>query len=411
MLIFVPHKPSYLLTEMMKRPILLLSLLLAVLTLQAKKTYTIVVSMDGFRWDYTQKYHAPNIEQVGREGVWTNMLPSYPASTFPNHYAIATGLVPDHHGIVNNTFWDPKTQTTFSSGNPETSSNGYYFGGEPIWLTAQHQGLKTSIVYWVGSDVAVQGEFPNSYKSYREPPLLDYYARVDTAMAHLSKPKSERPSLVMIYFDEPDHQAHLHGPDSPEVEQAVARVDSVIGYLRSEISKLKIAKQVNLILLADHGMSSIADERCVRPSDYLKPEWYERIVPGIPAFIFSKPQYRDSIAQALEHTPHVQYYKKEDIPALMQFGTNERAGDILVVPNLGWQFGDTPKHQSGNHGYDPHDKEMWALFRAVGPSFKKGGYKSSMFQNIDIYPLLCHLLGIKPAPVDGKLERIREILR
>ena len=395
----------------MKRYIIIVGMLLAVLTMQAKKTYTIVVSLDGFRWDYPQKYKAPNITKMGQEGVWTNMLPSYPASTFPNHYTIATGLVPDHHGIVNNTFWDPATQTTFSSGNPETNGNGYYFGGEPIWLTAQHQGLHTSVVYWVGSDVAVKGEYPDSYKSYREPPLVEYYARVDTAMAHLKKSKKERPRLVMIYYDEPDAQGHYHGPDSPEVSKAVERVDSVIGYLRSEISKLKIAKKVNLIVLADHGMTSIGDERCVKPSDYINPEWYDHIVTGIPAFIFSKPQYRDSIAQALEHTPHVQYYKKEDVPALMQFGTNERAGDIVVVPDLGWQFSDVPKHQNGNHGYDPHDKEMWALFRAVGPSFKKGGYKANMFQNIDIYPLLCHLLKIKPAPVDGKLERIREILK
>jgi len=395
----------------MKRFCLIFALLVSFICLQAKKTYTIVVSLDGFRWDYPQKYNAPNITKMGQEGVWSNMLPSYPASTFPNHYTLATGLVPDHHGIVNNTFWDPATQTTFSSGNPQVSGNGYYFGGEPIWLTAQHQGLHTSIIYWVGSDVAVNGEYPDFYKSYREPPLVEYYARVDTAMAHLNKPKKQRPRLVMIYFDEPDAQAHSYGPDSPQVSRAVEHVDSVIGYLRQEISKLKIGKKVNLIVLADHGMTSISDERNVRPSDYIKPEWYEHLVPGIPAFIFSKPQYRDSIAQALEHVPHVQYYKKEDIPALMQFGTNERVGDILVVPDLGWQFGDVPKHQKGNHGFDPRDKEMNALFRAVGPSFKKGGYKAPQFQNVDIYPLVCHLLGIKPAPNDGKLEHVRGMLK
>jgi len=395
----------------MKRHLLLLALLCVAVVLQAKKTYTIVVSLDGFRWDYTEKYKAPNIKQMGVEGVWANMLPSYPASTFPNHYAMATGLVPDHHGIVNNSFWDPATQTLFSISDPKVNSNGAYFGGEPIWLTAQHQGLKTSVIYWVGSDVAVKGEFPNSYKSYREKPLLEYYARVDTAMAHLSKPKAERPRLVMIYFDEPDLQGHLHGPDSPEVSRAVERVDSVIGYLRSEISKLKISKKINLIVLSDHGMSSISDERNVKPSDYIKPEWYEHIVTGTPTNIYSKPQYRDSILQALEHTPHVQYYKKEEIPPLMEYGSSDRVGDIVVTPDLGWQFSEVPRHQSGAHGYDPHDKEMQALFRAVGPSFKKGGYKASQFQNVDLYPLLCHLLRIKPAPVDGKLERIREILK
>lgn len=399
---------------MMKKRKLFLILLLSSLFItaaEAKKTYTIVVSLDGFRWDYIQKYNAPNIARLGQEGVWANMLPSYPASTFPNHYSIATGLVPDHHGIVNNSFWDPETQTIFSIGDPKVNNNGAYFGGEPIWLTAQRQGLKTSIIYWVGSDVAVQGKYPDSYKSYRETPLLEYRARIDTAMAHLRKPVPERPRLVMIYFDEPDLQGHLHGPDSPEVAQAVERVDSIIGYLRNEISKLKISKKVNLIVLSDHGMSGISDERNVKPSDYIKPEWYEHIVTGTPTFIYSKPQYRDSILQALENTPHVQYYKKEKIPPLMNYGSSPRIGDILVMPDLGWQFSEEPRHQSGAHGYDPYDTEMRAIFRAVGPSFKKKGYKAGMFQNVDVYPLMARLLGIKPAPSDGKIERIREVLR
>jgi len=400
----------------MKRYLLFLAVLLCCAavwmcySMNNKQTYTIIVSLDGFRWDYTEKYHAPNISQMAEEGAWTAMRPSYPASTFPNHYAMATGLVPDHNGIVNNSFWDPESQKIFSTGNKETASDGRFFLGEPIWLTAQRQGLHTSVVYWVGSDVAIQGKYPDSYKSYREPPLVEYFARVDTAMTHLKKKKEERPRLVMIYFDEPDHMGHLHGPDSPEVSQAVEHVDSVIGYLRAEIKKLDIANKVNLIVLADHGMTSISDDRNVKPSDYIKPEWYEHIITGTPTSIFSKPEYRDSIYNALKQAPHIKYWKKEDIPAELQYGSSPRVGDIVVAPDMGWQFSEEPRHQKGAHGYDNHDTEMLALFRAVGPSFKKG-FHATEFQNVDIYPLLTYLLGIEPAPNDGQFDRIKQVLK
>ena len=377
-------------------------------SLDARKKYVIIVSMDGFRWDYPAIHGAPNIQAVAENGVSTAMYPSYPASTFPNHYAIATGLVPDHNGLVNNSFWAPDQNDYYSMGGPNRSK-GEYFLGEPIWLTAQRQGVHTGVVYWVGSDVKIQGKYPDSFKMYKEP-LIPYEDRIDTVMAFFNKPKKERPRLIMLYFDEPDHSGHGYGPTSPECGEAVHRVDRMIGLLRERIAASKFSRDIDLILVADHGMTDISPLRVVKPSDYIKPEWYEHIITGTPTSIFTKPEFRDSVYLNFKKAPHVSVWRKEEVPAELNYGTSVRLGDVIVAPDLGWQITEKARSGHGAHGYSPYDNDMKAVFRAEGPDFKKG-YKAASFRNVTIYPLLCRLLGIKPAPNDGDIEEVRDMLR
>ena len=394
----------------------LLPVLLAVLgfsvQMDAKcppKRYVIVVSMDGFRWDYPQMYDSPNIDAVAANGVSTAMWASYPASTFPNHYALATGLVPDHHGIVNNTFWAPDMDGFYSIGGKNRAVPGYFLG-EPVWLTAQRQGIKTGVVYWVGSDVAIQGQYPTYWRNYSDKPLLEYEARIDEVLSFLEMPKKERPHLIMVYFDEPDHSGHSYGPRSEEVRAAVKRVDDMIGRLREGIARSKYASQIDLILVSDHGMTDISYERCVNPYDYIKKEWCEQIITGTPTSIFSKPEYREQIYEALKGVEHITVWKKEEIPSELNYGTSCRIGDIVVAPDLGWQVGDRPRSYPGAHGYSPYEPDMQPIFRAEGPDFKKG-FSAASFRNVCVYPLICHLLGIQPAPCDGTLEEVRQLLK
>ena len=382
----------------------------AAVLLTPKERYVVMVSMDGFRWDYPALYSCPNVDAVAENGVWTDMYPSYPASTFPNHYAMATGLVPDHNGIVNNSFWNPETEDYYSMGGPNRH-NPEYFLGEPIWLTAQRQGVKTGVVYWVGSDVAVQGQYPTYWKNYEEKPLLEYSARIDTVEAYLNLPKKDRPRLIMVYFDEPDHSGHGFGPESEQVGKAVALVDEQVGRLREAIARSKVGKRTDLILVSDHGMTEIDPRRCIHPSDWVRPEWYERLLAGTPTSIFTKPEFRDSVYNAFSKAPHVTVWRKEDIPLELNYGSSPRIGDIVVAPDLGWQIHDRhPRGPGGAHGYSPYDKDMQAIFRAEGPDFKKGKRVDS-FRNVTLYPLVCHLLGIEPAPNDGDLEEVRGLLR
>lgn len=393
----------------MRRYITTLTICLLVLVTKAQDTYTVIVSCDGFRWDFPILYDTPTMNMMAQEGIQSDMQPSYPASTFPNHYAIATGLYPDHHGIVNNSFWDPDLQLLYATNSKETGKDPRFFGGEPIWMTAERQGVKAATIYWVGSDLNDDSRHASYWYDYGKP-LISYEERIEKALEYLQLPEAERPHFIMVYFDEPDHTEHSFGPNSEQTRQAVKKADDAVGQLLSGIRKLPIADKVNFIVVADHGMALEDPSRVINPDDYLKAEWYDQMILGIPTSIFTKPAYRETIYNTLKDIPHLSVWKKEEIPAYLHYGTNHRIGDIVVAPDMGWEFRNTPRGGYGAHGYDPTDPYMHAIFRAVGPAFKEG-YIARQFENVDIYPLICHLLGIQPAPCDGQFDRVKHILR
>lgn len=396
----------------MKKILLFVFALLIAISSTAQKrsdNYTVIVSLDAFRWDYSGMYSTPNLDAISQRGVKAVMQPSYPASTFPNHYTIATGLTPDHHGIVNSSFWDSKNKIEYSMNDSATRYNPYYYLGEPIWITAQRQGVKTGNVYWVGSDIAIKSTYPTYYRNWSNKPRLDFAHRVDDAIRLLSLSKAKRPHLVMVYFDEPDHTGHVYGPHGKETKQMITSMDSLMGIFWQKIQRLPIGKKVNLIITADHGMTDISDSRLVKIGKYIKKEWCNHIIGTSPTSIFTKPAYRDSVLKALKGVEHIYVWKKEAIPDSLHYGKSDRLGDIIVAPELGWQFAFEARHLNGAHGYFPQLSDMKVIFRACGPDFKKG-YVSKGFVNVDIYPLLCHLLGITPAKTDGQWQRIKDIV-
>lgn len=339
------------------------------------------------------------------------MRPSYPASTFPNHYTLATGLTPDQHGIINNVFWVEEMGKEYTMSDMEMRNNPDYYGGEPIWTTAKKQGVITGNLYWVGSDIAIKGEYPHYYKVYAHRPRLSYEARIDTAIQWLQKPIAERPRLIMLYIEQPDGVGHSYGPTGKETGRTILYLDSLVGDLRHKLAQLPIGKQINLIVTSDHGMADIDNEqRYLSPDKVLKPTWYKRIVAANPSFIFAEEAYHDSIIRAFEPYAHITAYKRGELPAELGYGTHRRMGDIVVVPDCGWQFAPQPRGLKGAHGYSQHHPDMQVAFRAVGPDFKQN-YRAEMFENVDIYLLLSHLLNIKPAATSGRSERILPLLK
>ncbi len=401
----------------MKKALLLL-LASAVFAVSCQKqNYTVIISLDGSRWDYADYYDMPFFDSLATVGVKARMEPSFPSSTFPNHYTMATGLVPDHHGLVNNSFWNPDTQHGYSISDQEARFDPRYYLGEPIWITAQRQGVKTGVVYWVGSDIPIQGEYPTYYRNWNEKPHWSFQERCDEVVRLLSLPESERPRLVMAYFDEPDHQGHVHGPFSPETKEMAQQMDSLMHSLYLRLMKLPHAKEINFILAGDHGMTEIAPERFIAWYDVVPEDWVERMSGSLPTSIWAKEEYVDSLYERLSRLEHVSVWRHGEVPEYLNYGTSNRLGQIIVAPDLGWQFNFAPSRNQGTHGFSPKETDMMVAFRAVGPDFKKG-YEApftpgeqSAFRNIDLYPMLCKLLGIQPAPVDGRLDRIRKILR
>ena len=396
---------------------LLLVGLLAVSCQCRQDHYTVLISLDGNRWDYPDYYDMPFFDSLATVGVKARMEPSFPSSTFPNHYTMATGLVPDHNGLVNNSFWNPETQHGYAIGDQESRYDPRYYLGEPVWQTAQKQGVKTGVIYWVGSDIPINGVYPTYYRKWDEEPHWTFEERCDEIVRLLSLPKEERPRLVMGYFDEPDHQGHVNGPIAPETKAMAEQMDSLMHDLYLRLRKLPIGKNINFIVAGDHGMTEISPERFVAWYDVVPQEWVERMSGTLPTSIWVKEGYVDSLYNRLRGLEHMSVWRHGEVPEQLCYGTSNRLGQILVSPDLGWQFNFAPSRNKGTHGFDCKETDMMVAFRAVGPDFKKG-YEApftqgeqSAFRNIDLYPLICKLLGVKPAPVDGKLERIQNILK
>ncbi len=389
---------------------LLLFLLLIVSGASARR-YTVMMSLDGFRWDYTRTYHTPFLDRLGHQGVAGVMRPSFPSVTFPNHYTLATGLVPDHHGIIANSFTDKATGLRFSLGDKVTKQDPRFWGGEPVWLTAQRQGVKVGVVYWPGSDVAIQGQYPAYYQDYEKKPLLSYAERIGEVLRLLKLPEAERPGLVMAYFEEPDHSGHVFGPASDEARRAVESMDVLMEQLYNGLQSLPEKDSINLIVTADHGMTNVGAERLVPIESRMDRKWFDRIDYGLPTLIYTRKGCADKVVKALAGVPHIRAYRKEDVPAELAYGSDANIGDVVVIPDLGWTVGDKAPRLKGTHGFDPACSDMHVIFRAAGPDFKTGYARTATFPNVDVYPLVCRLLGVQPASCDGKLDEVRDLLR
>lgn len=363
-----------------------------------------MISLDGFRWDYTEMYNTPFLDSMAAEGVSGALVPSFPSKTFPNHYALATGLRPEHHGIIANSFYSPKLGEEFSLSNRETKNNPKFWGGEPLWLTAQRQGLHTAVYHWPGSDVKINGAYPDKYFDY-DTHHLTVQQRIDGIVEEANRKNG--PQLIMAYFEQPDANGHSYGPQDKRTKAAVERMDSV---LRCIYSRIEDKTECNFVVVSDHGMSYVPSNHVIHPDMYLKRSWYKHLDGNLPTNIYAADNAcADSIVEALSHVVHLRAWKKTDVPQYLYYNDNDAIGDVVVLPDIGFIFQNKDAAPGGTHGWDPQMMDMHALFRAVGPGFKHAYV--GHFDNTAVYPLICHLLGIKPAANDGSLKPLEQALR
>jgi len=379
---------------------------------QKEKPYVILISLDGFRYNFSAMYPTPHLDAIAREGVRAKaMLPCFPTKTFPNHYSMITGLYPDHHGIVANKFYDPASGKTFALTTAEKFDPSFY-SGQPIWNVAEARGIKTAAYFWPGSDVPIHGQYPSIWKVYDKHTTLAQ--RLDSVVHWLQLPPESRPHFIAVYLEQPDLAEHEFGPFSEEAKRQVIMTDSLIGLFQRAIHHLPVADKINLIIVSDHGLSETSREKAVNLEDYIPSRWLEYpITMGNPViFLKAKKAYYDSIAFAIHTIPHVKGYVSKKMPGRFHFGKNPRSLDFTIIAEAGWSIITNPPEliKKGNHGYDNREKDMWAIFYATGPAFKKG-YVQKMFPNISVYPLIAYLLGIEIPPADGKFKPVRKILK
>ena len=377
------------------------------------KNYVVLVSLDAFRWDYYTVYNTPNLDKIAKDGVKADrMIPSFPTKTFPNHYTIATGLYPDHHGLIDNSFPAKDLGLFYRMGDRTAVENPAFYGGEPVWVTAQKQGVQSGSFFWVGSEAPVDGMHPTYWKKYDGE--ISYESRIDTVIKWLNYPSRNRPELVTLYFDEPDAVSHDFGPLSRETGKVVERLDSLMGVLRAKLMSLPDAKKINLIILSDHGMGSVSSDKYINLKEVVPERMIASLSGGNPVYLINPVEGKeDSILLLLNKVAGMKAWKKSEVPSKWNYGTHLRIPDIVVVADSSWSIGtraDASRIRGGAHGYDNSNSDMFSIFYATGPSFKKD-YQVEELNNVDVYNLICRILDIKPAPNDGNPAHIRKMLR
>ena len=378
----------------------------------AKPDTLILVSIDGFRADYLTHHKTPVIEGLARQGVTASMRPSYPSETFPNHYTLVTGLRPDHHGIVANTMDDPVLGhfTMENSKDPR-----WWNGGQPLWITADEQGLKTAVMFWPGSDRVIRDRQPDYWRPYDKAFLAN--DRVDQVLKWLDLPPNQRPAFVALYFDIVDTEGHRHGPNSKELDAALASTDAAVGRLVEGLKARGLFGTTNLIVTADHGMADTAKDRLVYIDDIAGgADRIHAVTLGASAGLSIAPGApRDTLARLLAPHEHVQCWAKADAPKALHYGSHPRVPPIICAAEVGWyittheRFASMKDFNLGNHGYDPASPYMAALFVAEGPAFK-AGQTLPAFDNVDVEPLMAELLGLKAPKSDGSARVFKSVL-
>lgn len=375
----------------------------------------LLVSIDGFRHDYLERYRPPNLQRLARQGVRAGgLVPVFPSKTFPNHYTLVTGLWPEHHGIVTNTFYDPEWDEWFSRSRGSGLTDGKWWGGQPIWVAAARQGVKSATCFWPGSEAEIDGARPSYWRAYDT--RMPGAQRVDQVLEWLDLPDAERPRFITLYFGQLDHTGHRTGPDSTETAKTVQRVDRYLGQLLQGLEERDLLGRVDLIVVSDHGMTAASPDRVIYLEDYIDLRRV-LVVRGTPlAMLFPRGDDEDVLYAALRDAhPHLSVYRRDETPQAWHYRSNRRIAPLIAVADEGWHVSDRRSEDGfdfggGAHGYDPGLRSMHGLFVAHGPAFKRGVTVPEVHA-IDLYALMTEILGLQPAPHDGDLENLRPLLR
>jgi predicted AlkP superfamily pyrophosphatase or phosphodiesterase len=379
-----------------------------------KAHYVVLVSLDGFRWDYAKRDGATHLLALGKRGVWApeGMLPSYPSLTFPNHFTIVTGLYPEHHGLVANGFYDETKQARYAINDPEAVTDGSWYSGVPLWSLAESQGMRTACFFWPGSEAKIADFQPTYYLHFDN--KIDDVARIDQVLAWLRLPEADRPHFITLYYAEPDHEGHEFGPNAPETKAAVLKVDALVGKLKTGLDSLDLP--IDLVVVSDHGMAK-SEGGWITLDQLADLTGFE--TDG--ALLYGKTE-EDRVRvynQLKKASSQFVVFRRAHVPADLHYNLNPREGDPVVIATGPYAIrahappADKPDHPPtmGMHGLDPHKiPEMKASFFAAGPDIVPGRTVLP-FENVNIYPWLAHMLGLTPPKTDGSLNVLAGTLR
>jgi predicted AlkP superfamily pyrophosphatase or phosphodiesterase len=374
---------------------------------QQAKHYVVLVSLDGFRFDYAQKYGAPHLAALGNRGVSADgLIPSYPSLTFPNHYTIVTGLYPEHHGIVGMAFYDPARGKHYSYRDLKTVTDGTWYRGTPLWVLAEKQGMRTACFFWPGSEAEIHGTRPTYYVPFND--KFPDEERVQQVLQWLELPEGDRPHFITLYYSAVDHAGHDFGPDSEQVADAVHHVDDLVGKLASGLKKASLP--IDLIVVSDHGMESEQDAP-INLDKFTDLTGFE--TDGTFLYAHDEAQTDRAYRQLSTAADKFSVYRRRAVPSYLHYADDARIGDPVIVANGPYVIrahGDSDHVNKGVHGYDPmHFPNMRGVFYAAGPDVREHA-RAEPFENVNIYPFIAQLLGLKIGTIDGSIDVLKSFL-
>ena len=380
---------------------------------QQTKPYVVLVSLDGFRYDYAQRYGARNLQKLATQGASApeGMIPVYPSLTFPNHYSIVTGRYPEHHGIVAMSFYDPDRKQRYAYNDPGSDTDGTWYGGVPLWSLAERQGMRSACFFWPGSEAEIAGQRPSYYMHFDD--HFPDEARIEQIIAWLRLPAEQRPHFITLYYSNVDHAGHEFGPDSQQTAAAVRHVDELVGSLSEKLKSLNLS--IDLLVVSDHGMENIQ-------GNWINLDEFTDLSGFHTEGMLLYPE-NDAVAQKAYEglngaSDKFSVYRRKDLPKSLHHDENDRVGDPVVVSKGPYAIrahasnpADTLPKMKGGHGYDPeHMKNMRAIFYAMGPDIRPGSTVDP-FENVNVFPLIVRILGLDGVPNDGDGKVLEGILQ
>ncbi len=378
----------------------------------------VLVSLDGCRWDFLDRGVTPNLAALAERGVRAErLIPSFPTKTFPNHYTLVTGLRPAQHGLVANNIWDESIGVKFSLSNREAVADGRWYGGEPVWVTAEREGIATAPLFWPGSEASISGVRPTHSLAYDGSMAPE--DRVAWVLERLALPASERPRFLTLYFESIDDVAHRFGPEpSAELAHTLEQVDGYIGRLVEGVNALGLDDSVNILVVSDHGMAANSRDRVIFLDQYLDIE-RAGIVDWDPILaLWPEAEVREETYAALAGAhPHLKVYRRDEIPPGYRFSDNSRIAPIVGIADDGWAISTKARFEScsrcftgGSHGYDHRLPSMGGIFVAAGPAVRSG-VALPPTSNVDLYQVMMRILGLAPAANAGDPATADAVLR
>ena len=370
--------------------------------------YVVIISIDGFRYDYAEKFNAQTLLDIKKSGSSAkSMVPSFPSKTFPNHYTLISGLYPDNHGIVGNSFYSRSRDVTYKLSSKKMVLDSTWYGGKPIWSLAEENGMLSASFFWVGSESAIMGYKPTYYKVYDQ--NVPNKNRTGQVIEWLKMSEETRPHLITLYFSSVDDAGHQYGPDTNEVRRAVLSLDSLIGDFRKKLIDLNLP--ITLMVTADHGMSAV--NRGLAIDDINFRDAVVDISSTMVMVYHKNQKVLSKIKKEMQQKKLWQVYTKKEMKEEFGFDNDDRVGDLVGLVNPPVHIIKTPRPVSGGtHGYNPNEiAEMHAIFMLEGPTIKKN-YIVPSFKNVNVYPLIAELLNLPvPEGIDGKLEVLRGVIK